>query len=65
MRLKRRAARAATRSWYKSESIVLKGFQQVPAQLKVIEHVGPKMACSKCKGVVVLVAPLPAEGATT
>ena len=34
--------------------------EKVPAQLKVIEHVRPKMACSKCKGAKVLVAPLPA-----
>ncbi len=34
--------------------------EKVPAQLKVIEHVRPKMACSKCKGARVLVAPLPA-----
>lgn len=34
--------------------------EKVPAQLKVIEHVRPKMACSKCKGAQVMVAPLPA-----
>jgi transposase len=34
--------------------------EKVPAQFKVIEHVRPKLACSKCKGAKVLVAPLPA-----
>jgi transposase len=34
--------------------------EKISAQLKVIEHVRPKMACSKCKGSNVLVAPLPA-----
>jgi len=34
--------------------------EKIPAQLKVIEHVRPKMACSKCKGSKILVAPLPA-----
>ena len=34
--------------------------EKVPAQLKVIEHVRPKMACSQCKGAKVQVAPLPA-----
>jgi transposase len=34
--------------------------EKVPAQLKVIEHLRPKMACSKCKGAKVPVAPLPA-----
>lgn len=33
--------------------------EKVPAQLKVIEHVRPKMACNHCKGSKVLCAPLP------
>ena len=33
--------------------------EKIPAQLKVIVHVRPKMACSHCKGAKVLVARLP------
>jgi len=33
--------------------------EKVPAQLKIIEHVRPKLACPKCKGAGVLQAALP------
>ena len=33
--------------------------EKVPASLKVIEHVRPKLACSSCKGAGVIVAKLP------
>lgn len=35
--------------------------EKVPAQLKVIEHIRIKKACPSCKGVGVLVPPLPAS----
>ena len=33
--------------------------EKIPAQLKVIEHIRPKLACSHCKEMGVLTAPLP------
>jgi len=33
--------------------------EKIPAQLKVIEHIRPKLACTHCKEMGVLTAPLP------